>query len=96
MPGLAEAPDITPGNPSAYPRLGPGWQIIWAAIPTDTWTARNDLVRDLATVCDLAERTILNLLSQAAAQHLLQRRYRVVDGHRVVQYRRHANAKLAN
>jgi hypothetical protein len=87
-PAVADAaPDFTPGYPSGYARLGPGWQAVWDALPDD-WTTRAEVVQLGAERSGLAAATVGNLLQQAAARRLIRRRYRHIDGRRHVQYRR--------
>ena len=72
------APDITPGYPSGGERIGPAWADLWSYLVTHprVWHLGLTLAGDIAQRHDLAIQTGLTLLSSAAGNGLIERRYR--------------------
>lgn len=68
------APDFNPGYPSRGERIGPAWQKIWDAISDGLWFFGTDLAHGMAPTLKIEPTTIKNLLRQAEAAGLLERK----------------------
>lgn len=88
------APDIKPGYPSTAERLGPAWVVIYnQALGETTWVRGVDIAQRYAVELDLAPKTILNMLRDAATHRVIERRYRQFAHRRYAWYRRSAKTR---
>lgn len=88
------APDLTPGYPSAGPKLGPAWTALYnalvdAARTSDPFLDGQELSASIAPDYGLADATLVALLSRAAKAGVLAREGRPVRTGRGMRTRTH-------
>jgi hypothetical protein len=73
-------PNFRGRYPLAGEKIGPAWSIIWRRLSRNFYTDGLTLAGDVTQVCDVAPRTVLNLLTRARALGILEVTYRVPKG----------------